>query len=490
MKKGDDLFRLIKTLSRREARGFKLFLKRQQGKEIQRFISLYEYLREKENYDEGHIRDELKGIAFRTQFPRVKLKLKQLLLEFLFQKGQKSNPVHQLSQMIKEAQILQERGLSNQVLNACRRARKLAYGLDDQKSMLQIMEVESRIFRRGNLKEAESKLRENSNQRSLALKKLNEEEKLEHIYNMLYMIARKSGENPLLPDHKLLVSLFNRLEVFQVSNDVFRSELIRLHSLTLYNRLVGNQQAVRDFQEKVCHLWEKWPHQIKAAPNRYVDCLRGYMEVCLEQEDWSAYKVARQKVDLLDSRDPRVLSNLFFTRLHCSLSYANYSMQLEGLEELEHTIISELDEHLHWLKESYLIALRFNLFASFFLAKNYQKAFKWLKVMEYTASKAERKDLQDFARVAEAVLFFEDQEDRLFLASVTTHLTYFKRQRQSDNPESWFIKSLHKIYWEHGLKPEITLWDDLLERLRSQVEKFPVGWKLIEKWLVNKIQNA
>ena len=106
-------------------------------------------------------------------------------------------------------------------------------------------------------------------------------------------------------------------------------------------------------------------------------------------------------------------------------------MKLDGLEELEHVIVSELDDHASWLKENYLIALRFNLFAAFFLSKNYDKATKWLKVMEYTASKMERKDLQGFARVAEVILFFEGEEDRLFLSSVNTHLVFFKRQDQS-----------------------------------------------------------
>ena len=133
---------------------------------------------------------------------------------------------------------------------------------------------------------------ENSRERSHALKKLKLEEELERIYNHLYLLARKSGENHLLPDPKLLASLSKEMERFKVSDTSFRPELIRIHFWTLYHRITGNQPAVMDFQIKVYNLWDKWPQRIKADPNRYIDCLRGYMEVCLEQQNWSGYDLS------------------------------------------------------------------------------------------------------------------------------------------------------------------------------------------------------
>lgn len=490
MKKGDELFTLIKTLSSREKRRFKLFLKEKRGKQIPGFVILFEHLALIEEYDEEMIRNKLKGTAYKSQFSSAKLNLKQLLFQFLIQESQKVNPIHKLSQNIKEAQILAERGLPNQALNSCRRARKLASSLDDQKSMLLILEIESRIYRREELKDAESKLRDNSNDRKLGLEKLKLEGELERIYNQLYLLARESGENHLLPDRKLLDSLAGKMEELKVLDDSFRPENIRLHFWTLYNRLIGDQQALLINQEKLVNLWGKWPERIKADADRYVDCLRGYMEVCLEQEDWQAYDRTRNKLEGVKSQHPTVLANLFFSKLHCSLNHAMLRMRLEDLDYFEQAIVSDLKKHAFWLKDGYLIALRFNIYAAFFLSGNYNKAFKWLKVMESTASKAERKDLQDFARFAEVILLFEGQEDQLFLASVKTHLTFFKRHDQSDSPESWFIKTVYDIYWKQGFEPKSATFGNLLGSLRDRFEIFPVGWELVEKWLEGKVQDS
>jgi hypothetical protein len=120
MKTSDDLFRLVKSLSKTEKRYFRLFASMQRGEK--KYLLLFDAIEAQEEYDEAELRERFKQERFVRQFNVAKKYLYEQILKVLRLYHDDSSARARIRDMIASAEILYEKGMSDQAVRMIDRA--------------------------------------------------------------------------------------------------------------------------------------------------------------------------------------------------------------------------------------------------------------------------------------------------------------------------------------------------------------------------------
>lgn len=129
MKHSDNLFRLIRSLTKPEKRYFKLFSSLQKGSK--NYIRLFDAIDRQEEYDEEALQEKFRGERFVGHLHTVKNYLYRMILRSLRAYHDESPPRLELRELLAEVEILYERGLFKQARKVLGKARALAEARED-----------------------------------------------------------------------------------------------------------------------------------------------------------------------------------------------------------------------------------------------------------------------------------------------------------------------------------------------------------------------
>jgi len=137
-KRSDDIFQLIKSLTRNEKRHFRLGRK-QEGEAI--YMRLFDVIDDMDDdgYDEDIIHEKFAGAQFLNQLHSTKNHLYHLILKSLRNFHEEKFVESQLFNLLSEAAILQERGLYKLSEKQLKKALKIATEYDRQLVILEVL---------------------------------------------------------------------------------------------------------------------------------------------------------------------------------------------------------------------------------------------------------------------------------------------------------------------------------------------------------------
>ena len=139
----EQLFTLIKSLTKSEKRQFKLYVNRMGSNFDSKFLNLFNFLEKSDSYDEKSILD--KEIVSKQQLSNLKAHLyKQILISL------RLNPAHKnirlkIREQIDFATILYQKGLYKQSLKLLDKAKNLALKNEEKYTAFDIVELEKVI---------------------------------------------------------------------------------------------------------------------------------------------------------------------------------------------------------------------------------------------------------------------------------------------------------------------------------------------------------
>lgn len=135
----NDLFDLIHAMTKSEKRYFKLFSSGQSGDK--EYINLFNSISKQEVYDEEILKKQLKI----SSFPTVKTYLYNLILRSLRSQQLNQNISLQLKDMLKDIEILYQKGLYDQCSRLITKARKVAKQYERHIHLLELCQFEHLI---------------------------------------------------------------------------------------------------------------------------------------------------------------------------------------------------------------------------------------------------------------------------------------------------------------------------------------------------------
>lgn len=141
MKTNDDLFTLIKSLTKSEKRYFKVFASKVQCDDTTGYLEVFDLLDGMEHYNDALVRSNL-GQRILRHLPQTKHYLYRIILRALNQYHASASPEIQLNELIQGAQRLYDKGLYDQCEKLLQKGRKLAVKNDSRIHLLQISTLE------------------------------------------------------------------------------------------------------------------------------------------------------------------------------------------------------------------------------------------------------------------------------------------------------------------------------------------------------------
>jgi hypothetical protein len=122
----DQLFRLIKSLTKAEKRSFRLYANRTMSDQERKFVALFDLLDRLDEFDEEQVRRKLPGHPSRGQLANLKRHLYRQLLTSLRVNYIQKNIDIQLREQLDFARILYSKGLYMDALRILERSREVA----------------------------------------------------------------------------------------------------------------------------------------------------------------------------------------------------------------------------------------------------------------------------------------------------------------------------------------------------------------------------
>lgn len=234
----NQLFKLVKSLTKSEKRNFRLYAKRVQDNNDLMFLQLFDLIDKMDVFDEAQIYKKINKLE-KSQFSNLKRHLyKQILISLrLIHINRK---VHiEIREHIDFAQILYDKGLYLQALKILQRAKNLAYKVNNEILILEIIEFEKIIESRHITRTGPAKNLELTDEANGIISTLANEIKLSNIRMNLHSFYIEGGHVKSKEEYDK-ISLFLESNLPQLDYDKlsFREQIFLYQSLVWYHYIL------------------------------------------------------------------------------------------------------------------------------------------------------------------------------------------------------------------------------------------------------------
>lgn len=492
----DNLFQLIKSLTKSEKRQFKLYVGRLGVNSDSKFLNLFNFLDKSSVYNEAAILKS--GIVKKQQLANVKAHLyKQVLISL------KLNPSHQdirlqIREQLDFASILYHKGLYTQSLKILDKAKELSIQNEEKNLAFQIVElekvIESQYITRsigGRADELAVQAKELSSLNVIA-------SKLSNLSLQLYSIILKSGYVKNEEEfHQIETYFNNRLPKFDLDSLGFREKLWLYKAHLWYSFLTQDFLNCYKYASKWVQLFYEHPKMIQNNPVYYLKGVNYLLE--------SLFFIRRRKrfEDTLFSLEEQInttnfpkdsnieaLSFLYLNLHKLNLYFIDGSFD-KGLEIIK-PMETKLMEYSNRIDEHHIMIFYYKFASMSFGAGENEKCIYYLEKIINNKSLSMKEDLLCFARILHLFAHYEaglDYHIETLLKSTYKFLLKMNDLHEVQKEMIKFIKNLQNIY-PHEIKKEfIKLHEKFKEFEKDPYESRAFLYLDIISWLESNIYN-
>ena len=472
----DNLFALIKSLSKSEKRQFKLYVGRLGVNEDAKFMTLFGILDKLKNYDETEILKN--GSIKKSQLSNLKAHLyKQILISL------RLNPSHQnvriqLREQLDFATILYHKGLYNQSLKILDKAKAVALQHEEKNIAYEIIELEKVIESQYITRSISNRADELTIQAKEVMSMNVITSKLSNLSLQLYGIFLKKGYVKNDEEYKIITDYFNaRMPKFDLDSLGFRERLWLYKSYLWYSFLIQDFRSCYKYSLKWVELFYEHPDMISLNPVFFLRGQQYLLEALFYIKDVGRFKESLQKLETVVSEQTfpknENIETLLFIHLY------SHKINLHFMQKYRRT----LDEH-------HVMVFYYKIACLYFGAAENKKSIEYLEKIVSNKSLEMREDLLCFSRILHLVAHYEAGEDyhldRL-IKSTYKFLIKMEDLYQVQKEMIKFLRRLGEIY-PHELKAEFKkLYDKLKEFEDDPYERRSFLYLDILSWLESHI---
>ena len=504
----DNLFLLIKSLSKSEKRQFKLYVGRLGVNTDSKFLNLFNVLDKSNTYDEAAILKS--GIVKKQQLANVKSHLyKQILISL------KLNPSHQnIRSQIREqldfASILYHKGLYKQSLKILDKAKDVAIQNEEKNLAFEIVELEKIIEAQYITRSISTRADELTSQAE-ELSDLNAiTSKLSNLSLQLYSIILKTGYVKNEEESKAVTKYFKeRLPDVTFSKLGFREKLWLYKAHLWYSFLMQDFLNCYRYAAKCVDLFSIYPKMIHLNPVFYLKGNNYLLESIFFIKNKPKFvKVLSNLKSIVEHKsfpkdeNIQMLTFLYLNFHGINKHFIDGSFQdgLALIPDIEKDLIlyrNRIDEHHKMIFYYKFASLHFG-------AGNNKECIRYLDRIISNKSLSMREDLLCFSRVLNLVAHYEAGLDyHLDTLLKTTYKFLIKMNDLHEVQKEMikFIKGLQDIYphelkkafkelhttlkqyEDHPFERRAFLYLDIISWLESKITNTPVGQIIRDKFI-------
>ncbi|SDG58373.1 hypothetical protein [Psychroflexus sediminis] len=493
----DNLFLLIKSLTKSEKRQFKLYVGRIEGNTDAKFLNLFNFLDKSPKYNEKEILDT--GFVKKQQLANVKAHLyKQILISL------KLNPLHQnLRSQVREqtefATILYHKGLYKQSLKILDKAKELAFTHEEKTLVYEIVELEKLIESQYITRSIESRADDLIDQ-SNSVSELNIiAGRLSNLSLKLYSIILKSGYVKSDEQKIEILNYFRQnLPEFDIKDIGFREKLWLYNSYLWLSFLVQDFSACYKYSKKWVELFQDFPKMISLNPVWYLKGNQYLLESLFFIQDHRRFELVMEELEanIQDKSFPKDdnIEGLVFLYLNTDKLNLCFMKGLfdEGLALVDN-IQKGIKRFKNRIDEHHIMVFYYKIASLHFCVGNNKECIRFLNYIINNKSLSMREDLMCFSRILSLFAHYDagmDYHLEIQLRSTYKFLMKMNELNEVQTEIITFLKKLPDIY-PHDVK---AAFESVLIKLKKYehdpYERRAFLYLDIISWLESKINNV
>ena len=506
----DNLFVLLKSLTKSEKRQFKLYVGRMDSNEDSKFLNLFNLLDKMKKYDEKKIIES--NIVTKQQLSNLKAHLyKQILISLRLNPQHKNVKLHIRSQ-IDFATILYQKGLYKQSLKILDKAKSYALKYDENTSAYEIVEFEKLIeslYVTRSLTNRTNELVTQTNH----LKQINDvSSSLSNISLQLYEKLIKAGYAKSDSESKEIKSIFDeKIKYYIPENLGFREKLIYYQSWVWYSLLAQDFLSSYKYASKWIDTFNNKPEMIKIHPVYY---LKGY-NFLLEALSLIKYpsKFKNRLDDMIEVvEDESFPVNQNLNALIFLYKYNNlFNLHvLEGTFKESINIIPEvldgIEKNKNFIDHHHIMLLYYKIACMYFTVDEFDKCIKYTSLIMRNKNIKMREDLQCFTRILNLIAHWEAGLDFNLDKIIKETYNYLDKLNDLHEVQKTILKYLNgleniypgeikgflrnlynelKKYEDDPYEKRAFLYLDIISWLESKIDRKPLQNIIKEKAILN-----
>ena len=408
----DNLFRLIKSMTKSEKRSFKLYVNRIGGTETAKFIQLFDVLEKQKSYDEDSVFQKIPTIK-RTQLSNLKRHLYKQLLTSLRLIHIDKNVDIEIREQIDFAKILYGKGLFQQSLKILDRVKILAFPNHQDLLHLEILEhikiIESRHITRSIENRAEL-LAEESEKRTKILVRTNQLSNLSlKLYGFYLRIGHVKDEKGAYLVNELFKS---NLPDFEQDELTFFEKIFLYESYVWYYNILQNFPMHYRYSAKWVELFSENPDMKLTEMDLYMRGLNNLLNsLFFTQQHEKFNKYLQILENFVQENEEQFNTNAKISAfLYTSTAQINRHFIegtfTEGLQLIP-LLQDELNEYKDFLDPHRILVYHYKIACMYFGSGNNGKAIDHLNEIIYFKAGNLRTDIQCYARILHLIAHYE-----------------------------------------------------------------------------------
>ncbi|GHC48473.1 hypothetical protein [Ulvibacter litoralis] len=493
----DNLFVLIKSLTKSEKRQFKLYVGRIGVNADSKFLNLFNVLDKLKTYDEAQI---LKTkVVKKAQLGNVKAHLYRQILVSL-----KLNPSHQnIRSQIREqldfASILYHKGLYKQSLKLLSKWKDIAIQNEEKNLAYEIVEMEKIIESQYITRSISGR----ADELTIQAKELSAANvitsKLSNLSLQLYGVFLKTGYVKNEEESNWVTNYFNkRMPKYKIEDLGFREKLWLYKAHLWYSFLLQDFLNCYKYSLKWVDLFYQYPGMIYLNPvfflkgnNYLLESLFLSRNRTKFQENLEKFETILKQKEFPKDDNVEALTFLYLSTNKVNMYFMDGSFN-EGL-----TVIPEIETNIKKFEdridEHHIMTLYYKFACLHFGSGNNKECIFYLKKIISNKSLSMREDLLCFSRVLNLVAHYEAGQDyhlQSLLKSTYKFLLKMDELYEVQKEMIKFIKALQDIYPHEIKKAFVKLHKKLQEFENDPYESRAFLYLDIISWLESKITDV
>jgi hypothetical protein len=407
MPASDALFLLLSSLTPTEKRYLSVYATRHVRGEQNGYAWLLKAILAQENYDEAILKQQwsLQGFALQ-QFAYIKNYLYNLILQAMRDYHRKEHPRREIEDLLSDAEFLIKRNLHDQATKLITKARQMALRYEFPALVLTADGLARTLTLRQTLPNVDETLRSLTNSSRAALALLSELTSLQMINTQAIANSRKSFTirtqeiGTANPADELLIEK-------SLGSAGFWPRFLALRIVGLRALMAGKKTLLwESYHLQLAH-WQAHSDMKTAYQQPYLLTLVNYIASCQVMSKWEEMAGALTQLELMQPQSPlekvEIIQNYAYYKMLLAINTRDWEELLPSVER-----ISDVAQtHANHLPKARLIAIQYNVAIAYFFLDLPKQALTALNTILNDAHSQHREDLQQAARLLQAVMHYE-----------------------------------------------------------------------------------
>lgn len=502
MKASDDLFQLIKSMSKSEKGYFKKYVSKHTIGEQNIYVRLFDAIDNLDNYDETEIKNSFKGEKFADKLYSTKNYLFNLILKALSSYHSEKYSVSKLNNILIELNVLFDKGLYKHYKTLLNKAIDIATENDRIHYLAHLYDKEIKLtvteYYEGHSMEEFIELK---NKIIKNLDNMRIEEQYQLLYYELFYLLKKMGSVRSAKDLETLNSFVNNpLLKHESLAESFNSKFHLYSVLGHYYRIINDANNWYKYRKLLFQLMDGNPKYIKEYPTSYISAINNFLNACVNIGKYSEFEKTLVKFKEFSKRyenKKEYLDNqtrIFLLISDLELTYAIKSLKPENLKNIIEEIEKGFSKYGSKIGENRKISLYNRIAFACFIIKDYDKSILYIsRIMNATNPKIEPEQ-HSFARIRSLIVHFEAGNYDLVDHAVKSARRYLQKANRIYKFEKLILGFIVKALNYTNDYERIALYEKLkhdIEKISGdKFEKNALEQFDVISWINSKIEHT